>query len=253
MARLLEATNALFEKVWAGRVELAADKEPAHLFLFWSYADYNQLVGGGFGRSLVRPKGHYGTLFDAIALHTDSDAPGGLGDTIVHEDTHRLVDRRMYTAGHMSTTWLAEGLAEYFARTRIDEGGQAEPGIVGGKAIALFTDGKGRSDASESKARLKGLSRVLRAAEGPIVPPVVRAEPAEFYSGDVLGHYTASWVLVHWLLHADDPARTQGFLEFLALDRQGKGDADAFFRTVGVNESELDALLRDHIEHMRVR
>jgi len=253
VARLLDATDRLFDKVVAGRVEPAPDREPAQLFLLWSYADYNQLVGGSFGRSLVRPKGHYGTLFDAIVVHTDSDAPGALGDTIVHEAAHRLVDRRLYAGSRVPATWLAEGLAEYFARTRVSKDGQSEPGVVGGKAIALFADGSGRSEAAESKARLNALARALREPEAPIAGPVMRADPAAFYGESVTEHYTVSWVLVHWLLHAEDPARTRGFFEFLDLDRRGEGGPETFFRTVGIAESDLDAALRDHVERMRVR
>ena len=253
VGRLVEATSRLFETVFRGRTELASDAEPARIFLFWSYADYNQLVGGSFGRSLLRPKGHYGTMFDAIALHTDSDVGGGLGDTIVHEAAHRLVDRRLYAGSGVSAPWVAEGLAEYFGRTRIDEQGAFEPGVVGGKAMPLFSDGKARADAADSKARLRSLERALRAGEAAIAGAVVRADPATFYGQATLEHYATSWLLVHWLLHGQDPSRAAGFAEYLALDRRGEGGAEAFFRAVGVAEADLDAALLDHVERVRVR
>ena len=251
--RLVSATNRLFEAVFRGRFDLAQDPTPAQVFLFWSYADYNQLLGGAFSRSLLRPKGHYGSMFDAVALHTDSDQPGGLGDTIVHELSHRLVDKRLYAGSGMPPPWLAEGLAEYFGRTRIDEQGGFEPGVVGGKAGSLFTEGKARAGAADSKASLRDLARALESGERAIGSEIVRADPARYYGEATLGHYAASWVLVHWLLHAEDPARTTGFFQYLALDRRGAGNPEAFFRTVGVAESELDAALAAHIAHIKVR
>ncbi len=251
--RLVSATNRLFEAVFGGRVDLAADPAPAQVFLFWSYADYNQLVGGAYSRSLLRPKGHYGTMFDAVALHTDSDQPGGLGDTLVHEVSHRLVDKRLYAGSGMPPPWLGEGLAEYFGRTRIDEHGAFEPGVVGGKAGSLFSEGPARAGASDSKSSLRELARVLERGERAIGSEVVRADPARYYGEATLGHYAASWMLVHWLLHAEDPARTAGFFEFLALDRRGSGGPDAFFRAVGIAESDLDAALATHIAHVKVR
>jgi Protein of unknown function (DUF1570) len=251
--RLVSATNRLFEAVLRGRVDLAPDPAPAQVFLFWSYADYNQLLGGSFSRSLLRPKGHYGTIFDAVALHTDSDQPGGLGDTIVHELSHRLVDKRLYAGSGMPPPWLGEGLAEYFGRTRIDEHGAFEPGVVGGKAGSLFSEGKGRMDAADSKSRLRELAQALERGERAIGSEIVRADPARYYGEATLGHYAASWILVHWLLHAEDSARTAGFFQYLALDRRGAGNPDAFFRTVGIAESDLDVALAAHIPHVKVR
>jgi len=253
VARLVEVTRRLFETVFRERSELAPDHEPARLFLFWSYADYNQLVGGSFGRSLLRPKGHYGTMFDAIALHTDSDAPGGLGDTIVHEVAHRLIDRRLYAGGGVPPPWLAEGLAEYFGRTRVDEHEAFEPGVVGAKAVPLFTDGKARGDTADSKGRLRSLERALRTRETAIAGPVIRADPAAFYGESALAHYATAWLIVHWLLDGGDPARAAGFAEYLTLDRRGEGGAEAFFRAIGVAEADLDAALLEHAGHVRVR
>jgi hypothetical protein len=252
VARLVEATNRLFEAVFGARVELAPDPAPAQVFLFWSYADYNQLLGGSFGRSLLRPKGHYGTMFDAVALHTDSDEPGGLGDTIVHEVSHRLVDRRLYAGKGPAPPWLSEGLAEYFGRTRIDEHGAFEPGVVGGKGGALFTEGAPRAASADSKARLRELGRALASGERALGSEVVRADPSSYYGQATLEHYAASWLLVHWLLHAEEPARTAGFFDYLALERRGAGGPDAFFRAVGIAESDLDAALAAHIAHVKV-
>ena len=251
--RLVAATSRLFETVFDGRVDLAPDAEPPRVFLFWSYADYNQLIGGVFGRSLLRPKGHYGTMFDAIALHTDSDAPGGLGSTLVHEVSHRLVDRRLYGGKSSPATWLSEGLAEYLGRTRIDERGEFEPGVVGAKAIALFRDGKARTDSSDDKARLRGLEKALRARESPIAGPVIRADPADFYGESTLEHYAVSWLVVHWLLHDEDPSVATRFGEYLALDRRGEGGPEALYRTIGIEETALDAALLAHVGRIRVR
>jgi hypothetical protein len=62
-----------------------------------------------------------------------------------------------------------------------------------------------------------------------------------------------SWLLVHFLLDGEDGARTDGFIRYLELDKQGQGGAEALYREIGLGPEELGSALSDHLKRLSVR
>ena len=65
---LLDSFRAYFDSYWDGRIELDDYDELSRVFLFYSFHKFNQLLAVDFRFNELRPKGHYGWLFDAITL-----------------------------------------------------------------------------------------------------------------------------------------------------------------------------------------
>ncbi len=133
--RLLESFSSFFDEFWSDEIELHADGEPSRVFLFYSFYKYNQLLEGDWRFSYFRPAGHYQNEIDVLTLHSDASDPGGLADSLVHEATHQLLARRMYTGEAKQARWIAEGLATYFGHTFSDKQGKFHRGKIGGKEL----------------------------------------------------------------------------------------------------------------------
>jgi hypothetical protein len=250
---LLDSFAAFFDGLWPGEGEHPT--EPVRVFLFYSYHKYNQLLEADFSRAIVRPAGHYGSAFGALVVHSDpADAP--LADTLVHEATHQLLDRRVYGSGSGATResiWVTEGLARCFEHTLMDDDGKFEAGIVGGKHIALVRGSRppAKSDARE---RLAAVRKALEDPEMMLAFDVVAAdEPEEFYGPGVLERYDHAWVLVHYLLYGDGGRYREGFLRFLAADATGHGDAATLERECGIDLRALDPALAAYIKTISVK
>lgn len=256
VATLLERFRTYFDEFWHDRAELAPYDEASRVFLFYSYYKYNQLLDGDWSRRLVRPKGHYGSLFDAIILHTDSDRPGGLANTIVHESAHQLIDHRLFGGDRRPAQWISEGLAQYFGDTYMPRDAGFETGVVGGKEIEIYL-GRKVAGESDAKPRIRALRRLFEEAGERERSPSGRlldaSDPDSFYGRGVEDNYALSWLLVHYLFHGDDGAHAATFVEWITARETDDAGGDVILAKLGMTERELDAALLAHTRSIKVR
>jgi hypothetical protein len=252
---LLDAFRDFFDAYWSDRLELVPYDEQSRTFLFYSFHKFNKLLVGDFRFNVNRPKGHYRPWFDVITIHTD---PGGqtLAETLVHEAAHQLLEQRLFDGGEPTSIWLSEGMASYFGYTLLDREMTFQPGVVGAKDIRLVRDGPGES-ATEARGRLQSFKKKLKsmAKEGfsPFDEVLSIRDPAVFYGPEATRYYTASWLLVHFLLHGDDGAHSDAFLRWLSLEARGEGGAEALYREAGLDPPELDAAMAAYVKLFKVR
>lgn len=255
VARLMDSFRSYFESFWADRLELAPYDKPSRVFLFYSFYKYNQLLQGDFRLQTQRPKGHYGSMFDAITLHTDSDSPGDLPDTVVHEAAHQLVDQRLNVTVSDTQPWLSEGLATYFGNMYRDKDGTFVPDAVGGKSAALFRDGKTYPSRLPGAAlrSFRGALKDVDSGDSLYGTLLWLRDPGAFYGYRAELNYNASWLLVHYLFHGADGARADAFIRFLQLERKGQGGPDALLKELGLTLQALDAEVARHAAQIKVR
>jgi hypothetical protein len=251
---LLEAFRSHFERFWSDRVELADYEGQSRVFLFYSFHKFNQMLAGDFRFNSIRPKGHYGSLFDVITVHTDAGCPGALGNSLVHEAAHQLSDQRLFGAEQVRTPpWLSEGLASYFGFTLQDSSGNFLPGKVGGKLPLLHEDARGQG-CSEIKAALRAGKQAFKAAqregESLIEELLLTGGPDSFYGPRVEANYAVSWILVHYLLHGEDGIHAAPFASYLALTG---GEPESLLDLLGMSTGQLDAALERHLKTLKVQ
>ena len=256
-AEFLESLRDYFDTFWNGQVELAPYDKTSRVFLLYSFYKYNQLLAGDFRFSPIRPRGHYGSLYDAISLHSDpGDEPGPTADALAHEATHQLVDQRVFGGRRSPAIWLTEGLASYFGYTRMDADGFHD-GQIGGKTVALFHEAKGRPG-GEARSRLREFSRARKDWEklndtGLLAHILSIDNPGGFYGERPDLNYTASWLLVHTLLHADARSFREGFARYLALEAVDEGGVPALLREIGTDLDGLQAAFDRHTKTLKAR
>jgi len=255
-ARLLESFRGFFDEFWSSDLELLPYDETSHVFLFYSFYKFNELLEGDYRYREFRPKGHYGSLFDVITLHTDAGDTGSLADAIVHEAAHQLFTQRILGGELSDSTWLNEGVASYFGYTRTDENGVFTSGEIGGKATALFL----RPPKDGGTERKQGLRQVregleaARSSERLLVDEVISIrDPATFYGERAPLNYATSWLLVHYLLHGDGAVHAEAFRRYLALERERNGGAAALYRELDLGPTELERGLGVHVKRLKAR
>ena len=257
-AELLEVFRDYFDEFWEGRFELAPYDKTSRVFLLYSFYKYNQLLAGDFRFSARRPQGHYGSLYDAISLHSDADGgPGATPDALIHEATHQLVDQRIFGGEPPLVYWLTEGLASYFGYTFLDSKTGFREGTIGGKSVSIFSGVNGEPG-REAKLALresgKALKTYRKTQDTPLVARLLAIDsPAGFYGDQQRLNYTASWLLVHMLFHADDGRYRKGFLRYLAREVDGAGGPLALYEELSLDAPDLQAALERHAKTLKAR
>lgn len=252
---LLESFRVYFDGFWRAGPPLQPFDEQSPVYLFYSFAKYNELLQLDFRFSARRPKGHYTPELDLVCVHTDADAPGGLGDTLIHEAAHQLVEQRIYGGDSSAGLWVAEGLATYFGFTRTDKEGRLESGAIGGKALPLFRDGGTKGMGRAARDTLRNFRRQLKtsASDAGVHWLLSIRQPGRFYGDEASFNYAASWVLVHYLLDGDEGRHRAAFVRFLEADKRGEGTPERLYRETGLDRDALEAAVRDHAAAMKPR
>jgi len=254
---LLETFRSHFDRFWSDRVQLADYDSQSRVFLFYSFHKFNQTLAGDFRFNSIRPKGHYGSLFDVITLHTDAGCPGELGNSLVHEAAHQLSDQRLFGVEKVrAPPWLSEGLASYFGFTLQDSSDNFLTGKVGGKHPLLLKDARSR-DCSEIKAAIREGKQAFKESKregGSLVEELFSTGgPASFYGPRILSNYAISWILVHYLLHGESGIHAESFSRYLELAARGAAEPERLFELLGMSPAELDVALERHLKGLKVQ
>ncbi len=246
-AQLLESFGSYFDSFWQGRAELLPYDEPARVYLFYSRAKVKQLYPYDDSGDDIATVGHYADLFDVVALHTDSAAPDDFPDLLIHEAAHQLVRNRLYGRDRGPSIWVAEGLASYFGNTLREATGLFQPGKIGGKEISFFKKSRG-SDRRMGWAQARSYRRALQEGEAVTLDTLIRiSDPAIFYDGRALERYTASWMLVHFLLHAGGGSHAAAFVTYMKHEVAGESGPEMLYRDLGMTPDQLDAAFKTYL------
>jgi hypothetical protein len=254
--RLLESFRAFFDEFWSAPTELLPYDKTSRVFLFYSFFKYNQMLGADFRMSSLRPAGHYGSLYDAITLHSDAGSAADLANTLIHEAAHQMVDQRLDWGDGGASPWLGEGLASYFGYTLQDKTGAFQPGAVGRKSVALLR-GAGKEAPRQAGQRLRAARKALKNADpqqGSTIEGLVWIrDSSRFYSGNPDVNYGLSWLLVHYLMHADDGQHTVALIAYIDQLRAGVNAPGELFEALGMTGVQLDQALIEHAKSIKIQ
>lgn len=252
---LVDGFRGFFEEFWENRVELRPYDKRTRVFVFYSFHKYNQLLGSDFRFQQTRPKGHYGSINDAVVVHSDAGPAATLADTLIHEAAHQLVSQRLYSDGQSPRPWISEGLASYFGYTFLDKDGNYRPGVIGGKSVDLYKRKGGKGPGNEAKRRLRMFRGDLKGLgpEDELVFDWIASidDSSLFYGSDIRVTYPAAWVLVHFLLHADEGAHAGAFFRYLEADGEGKGTTELLYDGLGMTAEELETRVREYLKGLK--
>ena len=137
------------------------------------------------------------------------------------------------------------------------ERGYLSKGKIAGCQTAVIRGGS-KAATGEASARLKDFKKAVKAQGsdgGSFITQFLTSadDPRVFYGENLPLNYTISWVLTHYLLHGDDGAHRDAFVNYIKAEARGQGGHEAFYREMGLEPAALDAAVTAHVKKMRVR
>jgi hypothetical protein len=251
VVELLESFRSYFESFWSEDLKLLPYEDTGQVYLLYSYFKYNRLFTGKERFDESRSAGHYRAFFDVVVVHTDA-VPGGLADVLVHEAAHQLVAQQLFGPAEATVApWLNEGLASYFGFTFRAPDARFQPGVIGGKSVSLFPDGK-HGQAGMGWERLQAFRKGWKKGERwPLGDLIAMEDRGLFYSENVTEHYAASWLLVHYLLHGEEGGHRDGFPRFLKHEAAGEGGAEGLYEDLGIGREDLERRYSDYVRSLK--
>ena len=245
---LLDSFGAFFESYWSGKIDLRPYDQVGRLYLFYSRYKYKKL----FDDTSQIPEGsvgHYRVMIDIVAAHTDSVGPE-LPDVLIHEATHQLIHQRLYGSEASPSPWISEGMACYFEHMLRDRSGTFKVSEIGGKSVGIFKEGP-KGGKGLGPERLRRYAKALKAGEASSLDETIKIkDDASFYAGGAEERYAASWLLVHFLWHADEGRHAAGFVKYLKREIHEGADPGAFYKEIGMSPQELQASFEAYVKKL---
>jgi hypothetical protein len=209
-----------------------------HAYLFQYEAQYKRLMTfaqGGDNR--VYSVGMYVPSADVLVFHMETPNQEELQHTMIHEGAHAYVDRVLCAPDVGLPTSLNEGLAEYVAHSRVEQG-RIQPGsyadtVAGARSIASY-----RLTAAQVAARDRKGALSFDFLLG-FAPTHVRIARDEFYG--------VSWLLVDFLRHGRPGWSRDALPKFLVRVGAGVPTRKALEEAYGVPAAELEAEFRRYV------
>jgi tetratricopeptide (TPR) repeat protein len=222
-AELLESITRYYEEVIPPPE--GTSFEPVDVLLFNTSEGYFGYVEFAAGDRHENTSGNFNPWYGQLMLYESSDAEETRG-VLYHEGFHSYLWRVLPGA----PAWLAEGMAEYVAGSRVEKGRVAAAGLV-------------RAN------RLRDLRFAMRYGWKPEKFWKIMAEgPMEFYTVQPAFKYAQAWSMVHFLRECGDPAVRDLLGRYLRALAAGDGAKEAFDATFG--KADPDAIEQRWLEHV---
>ena len=172
-----------------------------------------------------------------LALHQET-TPEAILHTMVHEAFHAYTDRHLSAPGHRISSWLSEGLAEYFGNSQIQKG-KLVPGKTLRRKFALHY-GQVFKVTTRAGFTLSDLKKAVRTGEAPGLSGLSEMAYQQFHGEEQSMHYGLSWLWMHFLRHGSQQWATAAFPEFLRYAFEGYPLAASLQQAYGRTLAELD-------------
>lgn len=253
-SEMAKSTLLSLKQTYLETFESLALREPLNnrvfIFLLPNLDAYKKFYPDAKTKDEMQTAGHYEA--GIIAVYSDPAMRGETRRTLTHEAVHHLNHTLLALQTTPATIWLDEGLATYFGLSARDADGKLILGKVEQKFKQAGLDTisaarRLRITTSAARYRILLLQRELKSGFKISLKDMIDARESKFHSSNVLRDYTVAWMTVHYLVHGNDGAYRQGFLQFIEKARKGEADAGTFERNVGAPIKRIESELRHYI------
>jgi hypothetical protein len=183
-----------------------------------------------------------------LVFHLEQQSPEAAMAAMLHEAVHAYTDRHLLRPGYAPPVWLAEGLAEYMASSRIRRG-ELIPGRTLTRKLEL---NRRTGGAFRVKTRagwsLDEVKKAVRAGEAPGLAELLTADRIAFYGEDFALYYSLSWLFIHYLRHGEPGWAEREFPALVLYLVEGFPSAVAIEAVYGVPPAAMDAAFRTYVQ-----
>lgn len=220
----------------------APDSTPVAIFVFSDDDKLNQVAAFDNLSRATSLAGEYSSADRMIYMSAGlSQPPAVVAGNIAHEATHHFVAQRLYRGDGRPPFWVTEGIA-----VLIECLDQSSPE---GIDLSRFQRGKLFKGPWRWKAPAEGYidaldDAVRRHEEFPLEKLLLSGRPTR---ADLA--YAASWLLVHYLMNADEGKHRAAFTAWIGGSAGGR-DIDTLTEALGMSFEDLDQAVRAHLEEI---
>ncbi|MCY3969207.1 MAG: hypothetical protein OXG74_04710 [Acidobacteria bacterium] len=246
LAGNMESIYEIFHSLFDPHIEPLPENFKTVVYLFRRQASLlslqTELGSTGFGAGFYRSPG-------LMAFHQQVQTSEQLLHSMFHEAFHAFSDSHLTPPGKQLPQWVEEGLAEYFANSKIERG-HLIPGKISGSKYILFHR-RSRQLRGTASWSLKEARTALRNGEAPSVAELLEASRDTFYGLRYQSYYGFSWLLTHFLRHGReewDTARLFGTMLLYLV--QGYSGRDAIEAAFGMDPEELQPEFEQYVRRI---
>lgn len=223
----LESTFGWLDETLGSRIASESDPPEASLFLYGQTASFARI------RRLLRTPENGSFYLGTGLLAFDGEVLGAaeLEQRVVHEALHSWVDRYLARADRPLLPWLSEGLADYLAASRIEDGelvpgpmDRRLPGLdhLPGPAFAPTWEPTPPPPEVEGKRKRRRKGKTTKPQPEVLgLAELLAAGPEVFYGPQRLRYARTGWALVHFLRHGEPGWAEDLFADFLLYVVEG--------------------------------
>ena len=205
----LESTFGWLDQTFGSPIASESDPPEASLFLYGRTASFTRI------RRLLRTPETGAFYLGTGLLAFDGEGLGAaeLERRVLHEALHSWVDRHIARADHPLPPWLSEGLADYVAASRIEDGelvpgpmDRHPPGLdhLPGPALGPTRGPTPPAPEVEGKRKRRGKGKTTKPQPEVLgLAELLAAGPEVFYGSERLRYARTGWALVHFLRHGE--------------------------------------------------
>ncbi len=268
LGQVVEAAVQAHESFWAPLVALRPFNQQVLVYAWARQADHDRLhrlwqsgrvpVAPGLAaepgelRTPAEPWRYAGTYIPASRILSVPCEPMGGHlpvPVVIHEAIHMLDYERAYRPGGQASKWFQEGLATYFSFSQIGGRLTIEPGEI--RRSRTIISGQVRLQFDPRVPLLEYIKKIREEGAMPLRDLLASRAGDPLWSGEraVLA-YSASWTLVHFLMHGDRGRYRAAFGEYARLEAQGQGGVETFTRLFGPDLGPLEEAWHDDEENL---
>ncbi len=226
-AQLNRFSTALIEQ-FGQQLSLTPQDEPTSVYLFGDMAQLREKFKQQFAGSIGNNGGFYNARRGDIVVVRGE----GMIASACHETMHMVLDRWVADRSGSWSPWFNEGLATYFEQ--VDEGETDGKLTWGGRIPELLKRGK----------------ELVEDRQWLALATLTGATQAQFTGEDNLDYYAQSYLLVHYLRHADDGKYLPVFARYYDAERKGEQDGLSLAKLLGIPADELDRRLQTYVKSL---
>lgn len=237
LAGNMESVFDVFHSIFDEHIEPMPQNWKLVVYLYRQQDSLKQLnrdIGGrAFSNGFYQSPG-------LLAFHQEVHYYDQLLNTMLHEAFHAFSDSHLTAPGKNLPRWAEEGLAEYFANSRIEDGRLIPGKLNQGRYIVPH----GRSGPvrlqSESSWSVREARQALRQGEAPTIVELIEATADTFYGDRFQVFYGFSWLFTHFLRHGTETWESgEHFARLLLYLTEEYPSRDALQTAYGVQPEAL--------------
>ena len=246
LAGNMESIYEIFHSLFDPHIEPLPENFKTVVYLFRQQGSLirlqTELGSTGFGAGFYRSPG-------LMAFHQQVQTSEQLLHSMFHEAFHAFSDSHLRPPDKRLPLWVEEGLAEYFANSKIERG-HLVPGKIGGSKYILFHR-RSRQLRGTASWSLREARTELRGGEAPTVAELLEASRDTFYGLRYQSYYGFSWLLTHFLRHGrEEWDSEQPFGIMLLYLVEGFSGRDAVAAAYGTTPEELQSEFERYVRRI---